>query len=113
MKRDRRERALRELAADAAKRRRRPRRRDLSVFAGLGPTLRRLRRLRGLSQREVAREAGVTRPMISAYERERTLPSVETLDRLLATLGASLEELERFLRERGAAGRFDDANGAG
>ena len=110
MNSDRRERALRELEADAA-RRRRPRRRDLSIFAGLGPTLRRLRRLRGMSQREVARAAGVTRPMISAYERERTLPSVETLDRLLATLGASLEELGRFLGDRGGAGRLDDPNG--
>ena len=94
MNRDRRERALRELAADAA-RRRRPRRRDLSVFAGLGPALRRLRRLRGLSQRVLAEAAGVTRPMISAYERGRTTPSVETLDRLLAVLGASLADLER------------------
>ena len=96
---DRRERALRELAADAA-RRRRPRRRDLSVFAGLGPTLRRLRRLRGMSQRDVAQASGITRPMLSGYERGRTLPSVETLDRLLAALGASLAELERFMRWR-------------
>lgn len=112
MNRDRRELALRELEAEAARSRRRARRRDLSIFAGLGPTLRRLRRLRGLSQREVARAAGVTRPMISAYERERTLPSVETLDRLLATLGTSLEELGRFLRERRGAGQLDDPDGA-
>jgi len=102
---DRRERALRELAADAA-RRRRPRRRILSVFADLGPTLRRLRRLRGLSQREIAQAAGVTRSMVSSYEQGRTLPAVETLDRLLAALGASLTELDRFLQVRAGEDRW-------
>lgn len=64
----------------------------MSVFRGLGPALRLLRHQRGKSQKQVAAAAGVTPPMLSAYENERTNPEMETLDKILdrgleATLG--------------------------
>lgn len=89
MDRKRKTKALRELAEDAARANRRKRDRRLDAFAGLGPALRRLRLRQGLSQRELGRRAGVTRPMISSYECGTTLPSLPTLDRLLDALEVS------------------------
>lgn len=64
------------------------------LFARLGRALRLLRETVGKSQKEVAAAAGITPPMLSAYERERTAPEMETLDKILAQgLGASLADL--------------------
>ena len=71
------------------------------AFAGLGPALRRLRLRRGLSQRELATRAGVTRPMISSYERGTNLPSLPTLDRLLGSLGLCPADLIEAIEARG------------
>jgi transcriptional regulator with XRE-family HTH domain len=66
----------------------------VSLFRGLGPALRLLRHQRGKSQKQVAAAAGVTPPMLSAYENERTCPEMETLDKVLDRgLEASLEDL--------------------
>jgi len=96
----RRRRAVRDLRAERASAlgRRRRRRAALQQLAGLGRTLRRLRRLAGMSQRELAAAASVTRSMISAFENEKTFPSLHTLDRLLAALDVSVAELGRALR---------------
>lgn len=53
------------------------------VFQGLGKALRFLREKRGKSQKHVARQAGITPPMLSAYENGRTHPELETLDKIL------------------------------
>lgn len=45
----------------------------------------------GLSQGELAARAGTSQPAISRYEAGASSPSVETLDRLLAVMGARLE----------------------
>ena len=45
----------------------------------------------GLSQTEVARRAGTSQPVISAYERARRDPTVSTLRRLVAATGNELE----------------------
>ena len=102
MDRDRRQHASRELGAlgatDEERRRRRdPRRRKLRVLAGLDRTLHRLRRERGFSQSGLARRAGVTRAMISAYENGHSQPSLATLDRLLAALEVTPSELAAAL----------------
>jgi len=106
MSRERRERAVRELRADAAarspERPTRRRRRDAGPFTGLGAALRRLRTRRRMSQRRLAAAAEVTRPMVSAYELGHTQPSLATLGRLLAALGTSLAALERTLAEHPA-----------
>jgi uncharacterized protein len=48
------------------------------------------RRRAGLSQAELARRAGVSRPTVNAYERGRREPGVEALERLLAAAGSRL-----------------------
>ncbi len=71
----------------------------MTVFHNLGDALRHLRTSRGLSQKSVAKSAGVTAPMLSSYETGRTTPEVETLDKVLDGLGASLSDLEWALRQ--------------
>lgn len=53
--------------------------------------VRRARQRAGLSQGDLARRAGTSQPAISRYESGASSPSVETLDRLLAAMGARLE----------------------
>lgn len=53
--------------------------------------LRAARRDAGLTQRELARATGTAQTAISAYETGRKVPSIPTLERLLAACGASLE----------------------
>lgn len=54
-------------------------------------TLRRARRSAGLSQQEMARRAGVPQSTIGRIEADLTTPAVDTLQRLLALCGWSLE----------------------
>ncbi|MDP9226819.1 MAG: helix-turn-helix domain-containing protein [Actinomycetota bacterium] len=44
----------------------------------------------GLSQEELARRAGTSRPTLSAYENRRKSPTVTTMERLLAQAGFEL-----------------------
>ena len=53
--------------------------------------LTRARQRAGLTQAELARRAGTSQPVISAYERGRRDPSIETLRRLVRATGAELE----------------------
>lgn len=59
----------------------------------IGPALRLLRLERGLRQFELAQRTGVTKAMLSAYERHRRLPSLPTLAKLLDALDARLLDL--------------------
>ena len=66
----------------------------MTIFKQLGRALRFLREKRGKSQKQVAAAAGVTPPMLSAYENERTCPEIDTLDKILKQgLEASLSDL--------------------
>lgn len=58
----------------------------------LGPRLRAVRALHGLSQRELARRAGVTHATISLIETERVSPSVSSLKKVLDGIPLSLAE---------------------
>lgn len=71
----------------------------LAVFAGLDRALRVARVERGLAQVEVARRAGVTQSMLSAYEGGREVPRLSTLDAILAALGMNLTDLGAALGE--------------
>lgn len=51
----------------------------------------RARKRAGLSQAELARRAGTSQPVISAYEHGHRDPSVTTLARLIAATGAKLK----------------------
>ena len=52
--------------------------------------LRRARRRRALSQSDLARRAGTSQPVVSAYENGHRDPSTATLRRLLAAAGERL-----------------------
>lgn len=56
------------------------------MFVNLGRALRRARELRGTSQAEVARQAGVGKSQLSKYEQGKELPKLESLDRVLIAL---------------------------
>ena len=53
------------------------------------------RRGAGLTQRELARRAGVAQPAISRIERGHLSPRVETLDRLLRACGKGIDLVVR------------------
>lgn len=54
------------------------------------------RREAGLSQEELARRGGTSRPTLSAYERGRKSPTVATVERLLAQTGHELAVVPRM-----------------
>jgi transcriptional regulator with XRE-family HTH domain len=55
-----------------------------------GELIRAVRRRHGLSQAELARRAGTSQPVVSAYEHGRRDPTVSTLRRLLLAGGERL-----------------------
>src|SRR6266567_4473403 len=55
-----------------------------------GDLLRTVRRRRGLTQAELARRAGTSQPVVSAYEHGRRDPTFGTLRRLVAAGGERL-----------------------
>lgn len=57
--------------------------------------LRMARRRAGLTQRELARRAGVPQPTVSRIERARVSPSFETLAPLIDACGMQLEVVDR------------------
>ncbi len=59
---------------------------------GVGERLRRLRQVYGMSQRELARSAGITNGAISMIEQDRVSPSVASLKRILDAFGLTLAE---------------------
>lgn len=62
--------------------------RDIDV----GARLRQLRRAKGLSQRDLAAQSGVTNAMISLIENNRTNPSVAILKRILDGIPISMSD---------------------
>lgn len=59
---------------------------------GVGERLRAVREAQGLSQRELARRAGVTNGTISLIEQERHAPSLASLHRILSALPLTMAE---------------------
>lgn len=59
----------------------------------LADNLRLLRLKQRLSQDVLADEAGVTQALVSAIERGRANPTVESLERLAVVLGVSMRDL--------------------
>jgi transcriptional regulator with XRE-family HTH domain len=59
----------------------------------LADNLRLVRVMRRLSQTMLAEEAGVTQALVSAIERGRATPTVESLERLALVLGVRIGEL--------------------
>lgn len=74
---------------------------DSTGFDRIGSALRYLRLHGGalpIKQMDVAARAGVTKGMLSSYERGKQEPSLGTLGRLLAALDADLVRLQWALR---------------
>lgn len=69
----------------------------MDPFESLGSALRWLRWRRNRTQHEVARSAGITRAMLSAYETGKQRPSLDSLGRLLVALGIDLLHLHEAL----------------
>ena len=68
------------------------------TLSGLGQALRWLRDRRGKKQYQVAETAGITKGMLSAYETGRQRPSLETLEKILDTLGCDLNDLHNAIQ---------------
>jgi transcriptional regulator with XRE-family HTH domain len=64
----------------------------MEMFAWLGDSLMLLRRLRGKSQAEVARQAGIGESQLSRYESGRELPKLDSLEKVLDSLGVTCLE---------------------
>jgi transcriptional regulator with XRE-family HTH domain len=68
------------------------------ILTGLGQSLRWLRDRQGKKQYQVADSAGITKGMLSAYETGRQRPSLETLEKILDTLGCDLNDLHNAVQ---------------
>ena len=89
----------------------------------VGAHLRAVRTLYGLSQRELAKRAGVTNGLISLIEQNRVSPSVSSLKKVLDAIPMSLAEFFTldlsasaqvfFQRDRRADGDFGGVGGGG
>ncbi len=64
----------------------------MALTLDVGSHLRAIRQLHGLSQRELAKRAGVTNGMISLIEQNRVSPSVSSLKKVLDGIPMSLAE---------------------
>lgn len=78
-----------------------------------GTFLREIRASRGLSQAQLAQIVGISQPNLSAYERDRRQPTIDTLNRLVVACGYLLvaqagPKAVRFPLPR--AGWFPDDN---
>jgi len=74
-----------------------------------GPRLRKARELRGLSQGELARKAGLQPSAVSHFESSSRKPSFENLRRLADALTVSTDYLLGRVDEPGAVGDSVDA----
>ena len=67
-------------------------------FSNIGNALRWLRKRRGMKQAEVAQAAGITSPMLSAYETGKHRPSLATIDKILGALDCDVRHLATALK---------------
>lgn len=86
----------------------------MTGFKDIGTALRWLRNQRGKKQREVARAAGITPAMLSAYETGKHRPSLDTTERVLAALRCDVVDLTKALQivkvsENAFQGQGDEA----
>ena len=68
----------------------------------IGASLKAVRKMRGLSQRELAKRAGVTNSTISMIEKNSVSPSISSLKKVLTGIPMSLVEF--FSIEEGTVG---------
>lgn len=68
------------------------------------PALRRLRRLKGWTQQQLAEAAGVTLGTISDLERGAREPRPGTMARIAKALGVRIPDVDEFVAERPGPG---------
>lgn len=91
----------------------------MSTFDDVGVIIHVLRVVRGLSQGDLAHLSGVRNSSISNYERGKSVPKLETLERLAKGLElpvSAMEETQEFIRRmraRTAAGGASSPLGVG
>lgn len=73
---------------------------EAGMFDALARVLSEARTELGVQQDEMAKRAGISQSMLSAYEKGKKVPRLETLGKLLDALGLDVEELGRRLRGR-------------
>ena len=71
----------------------------MPLFQNLGPALRLLRDMKGKRQYQVADDAGISKPLLSAYETGKQKPSLEVLGRIIEALDSNLVDLHQALQE--------------
>jgi transcriptional regulator with XRE-family HTH domain len=87
----------------------------MSALFGLGKALRWLRAKQDRRQYELAAAAGITKAMLSSYETGKQKPSLDTLEKILDTLGADLADLNdalQIVNERGGAAGTGQRDGS-
>jgi transcriptional regulator with XRE-family HTH domain len=67
-----------------------------------------IRKLRGKSQGEIARELGIKQPSLSKLENQSDM-QISTLQRIVAALGGELEVVAKFPKGRVKMDQFDKA----
>src|SRR3954462_16043534 len=87
----------------------------MGMFANLGRSLSLLRELRGKTQAQVAREAGIGKSQLSKYENGKELPKLDSLEKVLIALKVSYFEFFYTLHlvDRRASGLEPGGNGDG
>jgi transcriptional regulator with XRE-family HTH domain len=65
----------------------------------IGPAIRRLRRMNGLTLDELSSQAGISASHLSRLERGQTLPSFQVLSDIAHVLGADVDEFVRLESE--------------
>jgi transcriptional regulator with XRE-family HTH domain len=65
----------------------------------IGPAIRRLRRMNGLTLDDLASQAGISASHLSRLERGQTLPSFQVLSDIAHVLGADVDEFVRLETE--------------
>lgn len=85
----------------------------MTGFKEIGAALRWLRTQRGKKQREVAKSAGITPAMLSAYETGKHRPSLDTTERVLGALQCDVVDLTNALQIVKASGDAFQAQQSG
>ena len=70
-----------------------------SPVRSLGAFLRRLREERELTQKQVARDLGISQSALSAWESGQTLPPRPQIDRIAGVLGVGIDQLEAYFEK--------------
>ena len=83
--------------------------RDKKLAEAFGARLYDLRRRAGLSQEQLGHNSGMSVPFVSGLERGIRQPSLQSLTRLAAGLGVSVEDLVRGL-DRGCPANEDQVS---